>query len=50
MGKASYGYCYTDKSKHNAVKFVQHDEISRHVCDPFFENIEELGEGISIIV
>ena len=50
MGNASYGYCCIDKSKHNKVKFVEQDEISRHVRDPFFKNIEELGGGIYEVV
>ena len=35
---------------HDTVKFVKQDEISRHVCNPFFKNIEELGGGIYEVV
>jgi hypothetical protein len=49
-GNASYGYCCIDKSKHNSVKFVEENDISRHISDPFFKSLEELSGGIYEVV
>ena len=49
-GNASYGYCAMDKTKHNNVLFCKQDKVSKHLRDPFFKSIEELGGGICEIV
>ena len=49
-GNSSYGYCCIDKSKHDSVRFCEQDELSKHVCDPFFKSLEELDGNIFEVV
>ena len=56
MENARYDYCCIDKSKHNTVKFVEENDLSRKIRHPFFNmfqyifNIEELSGGIYEVV
>ena len=49
-GNASYGYCCIDKSRHNCVKFCEQKDLDKHIRDPFFKNVEELGGGLFEVV
>ena len=42
-GNAAYGYCAICKSRHNTVTFCEQKDLSKHVRDPFFKSVEQLG-------
>ena len=49
-GNAAYGYCAICKSRHNTVTFCEQKDLSKHVRDPFFKSVEQLGGGIYEVV
>ena len=49
-GNASYGYCCIDKTRHNSVKFCEQKDLDKHIRDPFFKSVEELGGGLFEVV